>query len=174
MDDELCLACDQTPDHCQGGHGQPCTECRGWAGSHVWSTSNMAGNRVCQGCGLLPVDGDDDELPCPAGGAHEPNCPLVEDRPWVSVYWEQGHEAITILRDQSVRAAREYMEQWDYGDETDAAHTYEPPAPNFLVGDTSKPWGANDTLYEDGQYVIAVGPSDYYISMYRRAPYVRQ
>lgn len=74
--------------------------------------------------------------------------------PWVPVVFVQGHEFYEIA-DMGIDEMVEYLAQWDYGQETDDAHTY-----------SEAPWGAYDKLYHSGEYVLAVG--DIYASLNRR------
>lgn len=74
-----CLACGEPPDYCQG-HGDlaPCMFCAGWSTKHVWERSMFGVNIVCSVCHLLPLDADDEELPC-NGGFHESDCDVGAD-----------------------------------------------------------------------------------------------
>lgn len=178
IDTYRCLVCGQDSQHCPG-HGdlQPCTECEGWNPKHTWRTSRLGGTITCSECKLLPLDADDYDTTCtPRPEWHEPNCEYVQDFPWVSVFFDQGDESDIVLnlfdQDDGVRLAVEHMSQWDYGDETDQAHTYvHQPAPEatfYNDPDHTAPWGRADDTYEHGNYVMSIGPGRMYVSLNRR------
>jgi hypothetical protein len=146
-DDFRCLFCGQTPDHCQGGHGDPCEDCHGWMANP---------------------------------GTHEPFCPEVRHLPWVTAAFLQDDNARPFFErwDEDARSGVEYLHQWDYGTETDGAHTYVPPTDEgdlrhgtwFLRDPEAAqyPWGAADDTFEYDEYVLAIGPGRMYVSLNRR------
>jgi hypothetical protein len=79
---------------------------------------------------------------------------------WVDVVFLQGDEYDEIS-DFGIQDMADYLAQWDYGDETDAAHTL-----------ADKPWGSSDREYEVTSggldYVLAVNYGLGYASLNRR------
>lgn len=66
---------------------------------------------------------------------------------WVNVVFIQGDEYDEIA-DFGIQEMAEYLSQWDYGDETDAAHTRD-----------EAPWGTSDRTYE-----VSVGGLEYTVN----------
>ncbi len=86
--------------------------------------------------------------------------------PWVDIVFVDGDDydaAVDAANDAggSIDAVAEYLSQWDYGTETDDAHTRD-----------TAPWGAADTLHPvtvDGlDYVLTVNHRIGYYSLNRR------
>lgn len=79
---------------------------------------------------------------------------------WVDVVFLQGEEYDEIA-DMGIQEMADYMAQWDYGHETDAAHIYD-----------EKPWGSVDYTYEvksgGTDYVLAINHPLNYASLNRR------
>lgn len=87
--------------------------------------------------------------------------------PWVDVVFLQGDDYDEIA-DMGIDEMAEYMAQWDYGDETDFAHTRD-----------SAPWGSSDREYNVSvgglDYILAVNHPLGYASLNRRPlSYVRK
>ena len=78
--------------------------------------------------------------------------------PWVDVVFIQDwHNQDGAPELGELGAMLEWMGEWDYGQETDYAHTTDTPQ-----------WGSSDTLYRVGQYVIAINYRLGYASLNRR------
>lgn len=86
--------------------------------------------------------------------------------PWVDVVFADGEDYDACMDDAnnnggSTEAVAAHLAQWDYGTETDDAHTRD-----------AAPWGKADTLHAvtvDGQdYVLAVNHPLGYVSLNRR------
>lgn len=73
---------------------------------------------------------------------------------WVDVVFLQDEEYDEIA-DMSIEEMADYMAQWDYGTETDAAHIY-----------NGQPWGVVDLEYE-----VSVGATDYVLAINRSLGY---
>jgi len=176
-DSDRCLACGEFPDYCQGGHGQGCNECQGWLPDHKWVDGRFSGMTLCGECGLLPLDEEDMETGCPIGASHEPFCVLVEHLPWVNVFFDQGEEERPDILKMETHEAVMHMAQWDYGYETDDAHTYvhqpHPDAAFYRDPNHTAPWGANDDVTEHLGYVMTERRG-LYVGLHRRAIATRE
>lgn len=79
---------------------------------------------------------------------------------WVDVIFIQGDDYYEIS-DYGIQEMAEHLAQWDYGTETDYAHTC-----------AGKPWGSSDREYDVTvgglDYVLAVNHSWGYASLNRR------
>ena len=79
---------------------------------------------------------------------------------WVDVVFAQDSDYDEIS-DMGIDEMAEHLAQWDYGRETDAAHTHD-----------GKPWGSSDREYNvtvgGTDYVLAVNYSLGYASLNRR------
>lgn len=79
---------------------------------------------------------------------------------WVDVVFLRG-EDYEALDEMTIQEMADYMAQWDYGTETDAAHIYD-----------QKPWGSDDREYEvtagGEEYVLAINYGMGYASLNRR------
>jgi len=79
---------------------------------------------------------------------------------WVDAAFLQGDDYDEIA-DLGIDEMAEYLSQWDYGDETDAAHTTDEPS-----------WGSSDRTYKVSvgglDYVLAVNHGLGYASLNRR------
>lgn len=67
---------------------------------------------------------------------------------WVDVVFIDGEDYDEIA-DMGIDEMAEYLSQWDYGDETDMAHTRD-----------GQPWGLSDR-----EYPITVGGLDYILAV---------
>jgi hypothetical protein len=78
---------------------------------------------------------------------------------WVDVGFHDGDDydaAMAASNDGDVDKLAEYLAQWDYGQETDDAHTTD-----------GAQWGSDDFLYD-----VEVGGLEYVISVNHRVGYV--
>ena len=79
---------------------------------------------------------------------------------WVDVVFMQGDDYSEVA-DLGIDEMVAHMAQWDYGQETDYAHTRE-----------GAPWGVADRLYEVSlsgiDYTLAVNHPEGYASLNRR------
>lgn len=73
---------------------------------------------------------------------------------WVDVVFMQGDDYNEVA-DMGIDEMAEHMAQWDYGYETDLAHTRD-----------TAPWGTDDRLYE-----ITTGGLDYVLTVNHRMGY---
>ena len=78
------------------------------------------------------------------------------DGPWVDVVFADGDD-FNVMGDMGIGEMASHLEQWDYGQETDDAHTRD-----------SYPWGSSDRVYKVGQYTLAINYGLGYASLNRR------
>lgn len=78
--------------------------------------------------------------------------------PWVDVVFMQGEEYSDIA-DMGLDEMVDYLSQWDYGDETDAAHTHE----------HEHLWGSADAVTVVGEYVLSQNHRLGYVGLSRRS-----
>jgi hypothetical protein len=72
--------------------------------------------------------------------------------PWVDVVFLQSWDDEDVdPNEMGIQEMAEYLAQWDFGDETDAAHTRD-----------EAPWGSEDRIYE-----VSVGGIDYVMTTHR-------
>ena len=76
---------------------------------------------------------------------------------WVDVAFVVGEDYDEIA-DFGTQEMAEYLSQWDYGQETDDAHTYVPDP--RAINQSPRPWGSSDRQYE-----VSVGGLDYILAV---------
>jgi hypothetical protein len=79
-----------------------------------------------------------------------------DDGPWVDVVFTDGDDW-DVIRDMDIDETIEYLSQWDYGQETEDAHTRD-----------AYPWGSSDRVYREGGYVLTINNGLGYASLNRR------
>jgi hypothetical protein len=79
------------------------------------------------------------------------------DGPWVDVVFAQDRDDYEECADMGIDEMVEHLSQWDYGQETDDAHTCE-----------THPWGSDDRTYKVGEYVLTINYRLGYVSLNRR------
>lgn len=89
---------------------------------------------------------------------------IVFIQDWDSEYDEQKAEGNSIPEWGEWEAIAEYLTQWDYGDETDAAHSTE-------YDDNEFPWGYSDDTMEltiNGLfYILSFNRDMHYVGLQR-------
>ena len=78
------------------------------------------------------------------------------DGPWADVVFADGDD-YSECADMGIDEMADYLAQWDYGQETDDAHTRD-----------AYPWGSSDHVYRVGQYVLTANYRLGYASLNRR------
>lgn len=106
-------------------------------------------------CAVVVNDGDSEDYE-PCGWAIAYKEAGDYDGPWVDVVFADGDD-YSEVQDMGIEEMTDYLSQWDYGQETDDAHTRD-----------TYSWGNSDHVYMVGQYVLTANYRLGYASLNRR------